>query len=80
MGNRLWTAGGAVLLAALIPLAAPLGAQDAASLEGDWLGMLNAGGTQLRLLFHVTEGATLAAFKVGDVLVASCNLAVDPKD
>jgi hypothetical protein len=39
-----------------------------------------SGSHRMRLLFQVTEGTTLAAFKVGDVPVASCNVAVDPKD
>jgi len=38
-----------------------------------------SGHQKLRLLFRVTEGVTLAAFKVGDVLVGSCNVAVEPK-
>jgi len=38
-----------------------------------------SGSQKMRLLFRVTEGTTLAAFKVGDVPVASCNVTVDPK-
>jgi hypothetical protein len=38
-----------------------------------------SGSQKMRLLFRVTEGTTLAAFKVGDVPVASCNVAVEPK-
>lgn len=48
---------GVLLAVALLPLAAPVGAQDRAGLVGDWLGTLNAGGQQLRLLVHLSEGA-----------------------
>ena len=38
-----------------------------------------AGNHRMRLLFQVTEGVRLSAFKVGDVPVAACNLTVEPK-
>jgi hypothetical protein len=38
-----------------------------------------SGNHRLRLLFLVTEGAKLAAFKVGDVVVGSCNQTIEPK-
>jgi fermentation-respiration switch protein FrsA (DUF1100 family) len=44
--------GKAAAITALTALAAPLGAQQSADLVGDWLGTLQAGGTELRIAFH----------------------------
>ncbi len=56
MAGTIRAVGPTVLLAAslILPLAAPLGAQDASTLVGDWLGTLDAGGQQLRLLVHLS--------------------------
>lgn len=48
---------------AMITIAASLGAGSlSAQVVGDWTGSLNAGGTELFLVFHITEAdSTLAA-------------------
>jgi hypothetical protein len=51
--------------------------------EGISMGQLphvpTSGGQRLRLVFHVTEGAQLAGFRVGDVPVVSFSMLVQPK-
>jgi fermentation-respiration switch protein FrsA (DUF1100 family) len=46
--------GRAAAITALTAFAAPLGAQQSADLIGDWLGTLQAGGTELRIALHFT--------------------------